>query len=434
MAGIGEIRSPRAWRVGAACVSIAALAGLAGCGTGPGPGGTAGAPNVPGVPGGPATLVGHVETLHPGSLGAAQVAAADTAFGFALFERLCAASPTANLTLSPASAAQALGMLDAGAAGPTRAAIGRLLHLPGWDANLVAALHDQAAALGAVRQVTVANHVFEQTGLSPTATALDDLRTAFGADLRQVDFRQEPEATDAINGVISKDTGGLIPKLFGQPLDPSTRTVLADAILLKATWEHPFPTMAPGEFETAAGHRVNVPQMSNRDGRFAGRSVDGWQSVVLPYVGGLQAVAILPPPLTSPSGSTTQCATPSASTMTGLTAGTSRPVSVVMPKLDLTQTLPLTSVLAKMGLPLSGDYSGLGAGDSQISQVVQKVVMKVDQKGTVAAAATGVAITAMAMVPVNPVLTFDRPYFLLLEDTATHTPLFLAHVADPAQP
>lgn len=30
-------------------------------------------------------------------------------------------------------------------------------------------------------------------------------------------------------------------------------------------------------------------------------------------------------------------------------------------------------------------------------------------------------------------LTFGRPFLLLLEDTATHTPLFLARITNPSQ-
>ena len=52
--------------------------------------------------------------------------------------------------------------------------------------------------------------------------------------------------------------------------------------------------------------------------------------------------------------------------------------------------------------------------------------------GTTAAAATGVAVgTAEPAAPLT--LTFTRPFLLLLEDAATHTPLFLAQVTDPAQ-
>ena len=407
-------------------VSLAVVAGLAGCGGSASSGGSAG-PRVTGN----AILVGQVEDLHPGSLTARQVAADDTAFGFALFHQLCTAAPTANLTISPASAAQALGMLDAGSVGGTQAAVSTLLHLPGWSPAVVAALHAQTAALKTVSQVTVTNHVFEQAGLAPTKQALNDLQTAYAADLRQLDFGSEPAATNTINSVISHDTDGLIPSLFGQPLDPSTRTVLANAILLDAKWQQPFPTSAPGPFHAASGSTVTTPLMSNENGSFASRTADGWQSVVLPYVGDLQAVAILPPAATA-QGSAAGCATPSASTLTALTSGTAQNVEAVLPKLTLSQTLPLTQALGSMGLPLSGDYSGLGAGDSQISEVVQKVVMKVDQSGTKAAAATGIGVASSARVG-GQIVTFDRPFLLLLEDRTTNTPLFLARVADPTQ-
>jgi serpin B len=170
--------------------------------------------------------------------------------------------------------------------------------------------------------------------------------------------------------------------------------------------------------------------MNNTDGSYASRAANGWQSVVLPYIGNLQAVALLPP--AGGSGAAAQCQTPSASTLGALTSGASQRVGIVLPKLNLSQTLPLTSTLAAMGLPLSGDYSGLGNGDSQISEVVQKVVMKVDQQGTEAAAATGIGIATSARLA-SQVVTFNRPFLLLLEDTTTHTPLFLARVADPTQ-
>jgi serpin B len=87
-------------------------------------------------------------------------------------------------------------------------------------------------------------------------------------------------------------------------------------------------------------------------------------------------------------------------------------------------------MLASMGLPLEGDYSGLGAGDSSISQVVQQVVMKVDLAGTRAAAATGVAVGTALRVG-GATLAFDRPFLFMVIDSHTGTPLFLARVTDP---
>jgi serpin B len=308
--------------------------------------------------------------------------------------------------------------------------VGQLLRLPAWTPKLITGLHNQTAALARVSQLALSSHIFEQTGLAPTTRVLDDLRTAFGTDLRQVDFTREPATTNAVNAVVAHDTRGLIPTLFASPLDASTQTVLTNAIYLHARWQNPFPTASPALFHTAAGGTVSARLMNSVDPVAGYHSLDGWQSAILPYTGGdLAAVAILPP--TSATG----CDVPTAGELAALTATRAGQTAVVLlPKLHLSQSWGhLQDTLAAMGLPLSGDYSGLGAGDSQISQIVQKATMDVDQLGTTAAAATGIAIGASGIAGNIVTLNFDRPFLLMLEDTATRTPLFLARIADPTQ-
>lgn len=412
--------SRRARRLAVAVVLVGfGGAGLVGCGHAQA-----------GHPAGAQVLAGHEEQVAAGGVPAQQAGTDMAAFGLALYSRLCAAQPTANLLVSPASAAAALGMLYAGSAGPTAASVGRLLRLPAWTPALVAGLHDQTAALARVSQLAVSNHVFEQTGLAPAARVLDDLRTAFGTDLRQVDFAREPAATYAINAVVAHDTRGLIPALFDAPLDASTQTVLTNAIYLHARWENPFPTASPAPFRTAAGGTVRARLMNSVDPVAGYHSLDGWQSALLPYTGAdLAAVAILPP--TSATG----CDVPTAGELAALTATRAGQTAVVLlPRLHLSQSWAhLQDTLAAMGLPLSGDYSGLGAGDLQISQIVQKATMDVNQLGTTAAAATGIAIGSSGIAGNVVTLNFDRPFLLMLEDTATGTPLLLARIADPTQ-
>src|SRR5260221_10903465 len=231
-------------------------------------------------------LAGHEEPLAGGGLPAQQAGTDTAALGLALYARLCAAQPTANLLVSPASAAEALGMLYAGSAGPTAASVGQLLRLPAWTPALVAGLHHQTAALARVSQLAVSNHLFEQAGLAPAARVLDDLRTAFGTGLRQVNFAAEPAATNAINAVVARDTRGLIPALFAAPLDASTQTALTTAIYLHTRWQHPFPTPSPAPFRTAAGGTVSARLMNSVDPVAGYHTLDGWQSAILPYTGG----------------------------------------------------------------------------------------------------------------------------------------------------
>jgi serpin B len=407
-----------------AVLAVAALACaavlVAGCGQPPSP-----------ARGGGQLLTGRLEKLPPATLPPDQLTAAEDTFGLALLRRVCTPARAANVLLSPESAAEALGMLYAGANGPTAAAVGRLLHLPAWRPRLVAALDRHTATLAGLHQLTVTNHLFEQSGTRPTQHVLDDLRTAYRTGLWSVNFGAEPATTNQINGVVDQETHGLVPALFPAPLPTSTRTVLSNTIYLKARWQQPFPAASPAPFHTAGGRTIQVPMMSSTDPVAGYRRAAGWQSATLPYAGHeLAAVALLPP------AHTAGCAVPTAAQWTALTSGTSgQTTGVRLPRLQLRQTWDsLQTTLAAMGLPLTGDYSGLGPQDSQISEIVQQDTMDVTPAGTTAAAATGVAVgTAMRVGP--PVtLTFDRPFLLLLEDTATHTPLFLAWITDPTQP
>lgn len=100
----------------------------------------------------------------------------------------------------------------------------------------------------------------------------------------------------------------------------------------------------------------------------------------------------------------TSSATTSPGTRAGSAAPTSAPIettghevgarkpqhtSLTLPLTHLDQSHDLLALLGPMGLPLAGDYSGLGA--SVVSRAIQKDVMTVDQLGTAAARSTGVS-------------------------------------------
>lgn len=374
-------------------------------------------------------LSGSVRQVAMGSLTPRDLADAQRAFGADLLKAVCVKEQTGNVTVSPASAALALGQLDTGARGEARAKIDALLHLPGWSDDVIAAYRTQRLALAELTQLQISNHVYSASDNQPAPATLDDLATGFGSKLAELDF-STPAATDAINADVSKDTSGLIAKLFDQPLDPLTVTVLTNALHLKAEWVTPFDITTDQPFTTDAGKRVSAHMMAAHELSASYRASNGWQSAELPYVGGqLTAYAVLPP-----QGAT--CHEVTSSTLTALTTGRSEEkTGLEMPTVDLAQTHDLFDVLTSMGLRANGDYSGFGPRSDDVSTVIQKVVVKVDRKGTEAAAATGIGIETSG-VSVGPPhrLVLDRPYLLVIQDTKTGTPLFLARVADPTRP
>lgn len=378
---------------------------------------------------------GDVLPVRAGALTARDVADAQRAFGVDLLHAACARHPDGNLLLSPTSAAEALGLLYPAATGTTAEQLGRLLHLPPWSAELTAALRDHTRALSGLEydgdpdddkapdSLQLSNHLWTATGLHPQQRYLDDIATAFGADLRSLDFAGDPGgATDRINQTVDDDTHGMIEKLFDQPLARDTAVVLTDALHLKAKWATLFEHTGRAPFAAPSG-KVTVDMMDVGAGDR--RAADGWQSVELPYRDGtMSAVAVLPPAGSDPC-------TIDAATLTDLDAVPATGVDVRLPRLTIEQTHDLLGLLTGLGLPVAGAWSALGRDDLQITQVVQKTSLRVDEQGTEAAAATGVGMAASARAP-RATVTFDRPFLLLLTDTKTRSPLFAAVVHDPA--
>jgi len=65
--------------------------------------------------------------------------------------------------------------------------------------------------------------------------------------------------------------------------------------------------------------------------------------------------------------------------------------------------------------------------------VIHKTRLEVDEKGTVAAAATAVTVTAAAMMRPRPTktLVFDRPFVVLIGDSQTGALVFAGAIEEP---
>jgi hypothetical protein len=95
-----------------------------------------------------------------------------------------------------------------------------------------------------------------------------------------------------------------------------------------------------------------------------------------------------------------------------------------MPKFKLDYQKDLTGVLGAMGMPIPGAALPEICAGCFVTNVVQKTHLEVDEKGTTAAAATGVAVGTALRLPT----VVDRPFALALIDNATDAPLFLGAI------
>jgi serpin B len=353
-----------------------------------------------------------------------------------------------NVVYSPYSIDTALTMAGAGAKGPTAEQIDHVLRASSAataDANAAALLHaiGSAAPSGSssVPTLQLANALWIQDGVSLQRPFVDTLTDVFDAPPQPTNFATAPEsALQAINGWVSRRTAGLIANLLPPgSVTSATVFVLANAIYLKANWATPFdPRLTHrARFTTTTGRLVDVPFMSADNVDYAYSSATDYQAVDLPYrSSSLSLLAILPAGKSITRFEATLTAAKLAALVGSLRA---HAVNLLMPKVHLrTQTLlngPLEALGMTNAFAPSADFSGITARiPLRISIVEHAADLKVDEQGTVAAAATGiVGPTAIARPPGPPVtVDLDRPYLLLLRDDASGAILFVARVADPS--
>jgi serpin B len=253
------------------------------------------------------------------------------------------------------------------------------------------------------------------------------------------------QAAQEINSSIAAATRGQIPRLLSPDSLSGIGWVLTSALYLHAAWATPFQASqtSPGPFTTAAGRRISVKFMHGGD--FRTTSAGGWTAVSLPYRGGKLAMMAL-----LPAARAGGCPIPGTAALRAITARlaardrTSWPAdpssrrAIALPKVSLSSRAGLKGLLSRLGMGIAfspaADFAGLSPQACCIGLVQQAATLRVGEKGTVASAATAVGMTPTATrVPV-PQIVFDRPYLLLVTDTATGEPLFLARVASPAAP
>ena len=116
-----------------------------------------------------------------------------------------------------------------------------------------------------------------------------------------------------------------------------------------------------------------------------------------------------------------------------------REVRAYLPRFRLESQFQLADVLKAMGMatafsPEEADFSGMSSREGlYVSAVVHKAFVDVNEEGTEAAAATGIAVgTTSFVVPEEPaVFRADHPFVFLIRDNRTGSILFLGRLANP---
>jgi serpin B len=375
---------------------------------------------------------------------ATELSTDNQAFAVDLYQALRAQSSNdANLVFSPASLSIALAMLYQGAAGTTATGIAQALHftLPpdrlnaAFDALDLALTTPPSTSDAGTFQLSLVNSTWIQRDFPILPAYLDVLAESYGAGINTVDFQGAPdEARAAINAWVASKTQNQIPTLFpAGSIDDLTRLVLANAVYFHGDWVTPFKPNSPtGTFHAPSGDVV-VPMMSGEDNAILW-SGGGWNAAALPYDGATTTMVLV---------------VPDAGTFDGFEAGLTAdglaailaPAAqsggaLAMPRFRFGLAESLNDTLEGLGMSdafddATADLSGIdGMTDLKVQAVVHQADIAVDEQGTTAAAATGVAVGEKTSIELNT-LTVDRPFLFFIVHQPTGALLFAGRVVDP---
>jgi len=371
---------------------------------------------------------------------AADAALVDAINGFGFRVLTSMAVPDENAIVSPVSLHSLLTDIRTGARGDTADEMDAVLGIVDSEAvlskyaNLITRLRGVDGAT-----VNVANAVWFDEGFEPTAGFTETNTGFFGAEIKTGELGSAQTASE-IDDWISDHTAGRITDAAIEP-DQLLSMELVNTLYFLGKWDDAFKTRdtQPQAFHFEVRYPSDVDMM-HADGEYLYAEDSTAQMVMLPYKDGDVVAYVL-----VPTGEQTI-----GDVVAGLNGTTwrdrvasleEREGFVAMPRVELTTSAEgLESVLATMGMPTAfgadADLSGIGssaAGHLTLSRLVHHVYLRVDEKGTEAAAVSiGGVETASVEVDVGRFyLTADRPFLFAIVEEESGCLLFAGVIGDP---
>ena len=383
-----------------------------------------------------------------------RLAGAVNDFGLDLLKATTATGTTDNVIVSPASVHAALSMTANGATGQTEQQMRTVLHTQSispsaanqqW-ASLLAGLESRSSD----QTLKIANALWARKGIAFKKPFIDTDRDFFGAQVTTLDFVKD-DVAGAINGWVANNTAGMITHIVNG-VDPNAILFLTNAVYFKGEWATAFSPQDTHKqvFTRADGSTVRVDMMNAKEQLPDYAESATLQATRLQYKGGDSVFYVmLPKPGVSLEAAEASLEGTGFSNLSNSMAsikrtlpGTSDEVVLGLPKLDASLSTSLAKPLAAMGMPRAFDQNTAqlsGMADLRapiyIVDVLHATKVKVDEQGTVAAAATAVEMGARGAATSTRTHTIicNRPYLFAIVDKRSGAMLFLGAVNDPTK-
>jgi len=360
-------------------------------------------------------------------------------FGLKLFREINAYEPDdKNLFVSPLSVSYALGMTLNGAKGACYDSMAAALEHRGLSLTQINENYKSLTAILENADPTVVfnigNSIWSRAGKEIQPPFVTACRDYFDASVRVMDF---PSPADTINHWVDVNTNGKITEIIKSPIHPDIAMLLINAIYFKGDWRIPFDTVDTRErkFYPASGGEIDCAFMlkdSEEDTTLRYFENDLFQAATIPYGDeGFCMSLFLPRETHTVDDIVAQMTETNWNSWLGGFVKAS--FKMHLPKFKMEYEIDLSDILKALGMEIAfdpgrADFSNLFVdGVGWIDQVKHKTFIRVDEKGTEAAAVTVVIFSDSLF----PMLFFNRPFLFVIHEQASGAILFMGKMAEP---
>lgn len=344
-----------------------------------------------------------------------------------------------NAMFSPLSLNMALGLIEAGANGETKAALDSYLQTENFTdfaekyMKLARERYSSESQYGDWKNVLeIANSIWADERIPLKDGYKKAMTERLDAEVQNVRFADLEKTLDKINGWVNEKTHEMIPKILSKDnCSEDTAAVLVNTVYFESAWKNKWwiNEDKPEPFTLPDGTTKELSLMNNGGDSYFEN--DKATAFGCSYMNGLEFIGILPK-------------NEGEFTLEGLdipalieSRSYNYDVLAYMPKLDFDTDLDLTEPLKAAGLENifsdAADFSGMSDVALCVSFVLQNTKLELDENGTKAAAATAIGMVECAAPEPkeNKTVRLDRPFAFMIYDSAEDQILFLGKVTNP---
>lgn len=367
-------------------------------------------------------------------------------FSFDLFKKLYSSSE-GNVFYSPYSVFTALAMTYEGSNSDTAVEMRDVLNIEqdnesfhNYMKNLYILLNKNAEY-----DISTANALWIKKNLNLLKDYLSVIETYYGGVANETDFSNPELAAGKINHWVENNTNGLIKDLIqSSHIDPLyTALILTNAIYFKGVWKIQFDPVNTTDrsFEIDSDVFIDVETMSlvNTKDYFNYTETEDLQLLELQYSGDDLSMIILLPKEKELSEIIDSFDADQFKQL--IESMNEEMVDIYLPKFKYETSYGLNEPLIELGMANAfssyADFSKItGARDLQISDVLHKAYIDINEEGTEAAAATAVIMVLTSNGNGGSsriVFDADHPFLYIVQHKETGTILFIGSVTNPAE-